>query len=179
MKRMCSCFDDPYALKSVYCSLVRSVLEYASVIWNPGYGTHSDTLESIQKKFILYALRYLPWRTDSFVLPNYESRCLLIALQTLSVRRRNAEVYFVFDVLTNRIDSPELLSLIALNAPPRLLRSHDFLHLPFQSTNYVLFSFVNRMVKSFNQFSHLFDFNVSRDVFRERIRSNHLPNLGS
>lgn len=34
--------SDPYALKTVYCSLVRSILEYCCVVWNPHYNVHID-----------------------------------------------------------------------------------------------------------------------------------------
>ena len=33
-------FNDPYLLKSLYTSFVRSILEYASPVWNPYYSVH-------------------------------------------------------------------------------------------------------------------------------------------
>jgi hypothetical protein len=33
-------FRDPYTLKTLYNSFVRSHLDYASVMWNPFYGVH-------------------------------------------------------------------------------------------------------------------------------------------
>lgn len=43
-------FRDPYTAKSLHCSLVCSLLKYASVIWAPTYPIHIKRIESIQKK---------------------------------------------------------------------------------------------------------------------------------
>lgn len=37
------------ALKSVHCSLVRFVLEFSSIVWNPFYDVHRSKLERIKK----------------------------------------------------------------------------------------------------------------------------------
>jgi ribonucleases P/MRP protein subunit RPP40 len=47
-------FRDPYALKSLYVSLVRSKLEYASCVWMPYQNGCIARLESVQEQFILY-----------------------------------------------------------------------------------------------------------------------------
>lgn len=39
------------SLKSLYCSLDRSTLEYGSVIWDPSTSTDSISLERVQCKF--------------------------------------------------------------------------------------------------------------------------------
>lgn len=175
MKRICANFDDVYCLKYVYFSLVRSVLEYASVVWNPGYAVNSERIESIQKKFLLYALRRLPWRRDSFVLPPYESRCMLINMQSLSERRRNASLIFIFDLLTGRIDSPDLLILFSFNVPSRSLRTNNLLHVSLRRTNYGMFSPVSRLSYLLNQFVRYFEFDMSRKSFRRGIESSNFP----
>ncbi|XP_062704226.1 uncharacterized protein LOC134286609 [Aedes albopictus] len=35
LRRNATHFTDPYTLKSLFCALVRSILEYAAPIWNP------------------------------------------------------------------------------------------------------------------------------------------------
>ena len=75
-----------YALKSVYCCLVRSVLEYASVVWNPNFEIHSNRIESVQKQFLLFDLRKIGWVRGQN-LPSYNSRLKLIKLESLKNRR--------------------------------------------------------------------------------------------
>jgi hypothetical protein len=38
----------------IYNGLVRSILEYCSVVWRPHYATHSLRIERIQKRFVTY-----------------------------------------------------------------------------------------------------------------------------
>lgn len=36
--------------------MVRSILEYSTVIWNQYYNVVSDTVEKVQRKIVLYLL---------------------------------------------------------------------------------------------------------------------------
>jgi hypothetical protein len=67
IRRLSFEFRDPYTLKSLYTSLVRPKLEYASCVWSPFYNVHVDKVERVQRRFIRYALRGLSW-TNAFVL---------------------------------------------------------------------------------------------------------------
>jgi len=72
IKRWSKEIDDPYVTKTLFISLVRPILEYQ-------YGVHIDRIESVQKNFLIFALRRLNWDT-SLILPSYSSRLLLINL---------------------------------------------------------------------------------------------------
>lgn len=50
----------PYCFKLLYCSLIRSLLKYASVIWSPYYLCHIEHTRAVQKTF----LRSLAYRAD-------------------------------------------------------------------------------------------------------------------
>lgn len=171
MKRICSDFVNPYALKSIYCAHVRSHLEYAAVVWRPNYLVHIAKLESIQKKFILYALRRLGW-SNGYELPSYEDRCRLINLETLSRRRENMGAFFIFDLLTDQINAPVLLEKIHLNVPARSLRSHTFLNTVFHRTNYGDTEPITNMARTFNRFADLYESDLSRVNFRSKVKSS-------
>jgi hypothetical protein len=85
IKRLSKEFQDPFTVKSLYMSLVRSRLEYACCVWQPFYAVHIARIERIQEKFVKYALRRLRWDT-SRDLPPYTSRCMLLSLETLETR---------------------------------------------------------------------------------------------
>lgn len=162
--------SDPYALKSVYCSLVRSLLEYCCTLWDPHYSVHSKRIESIQKKFVRYALRRLPW-TDPTYLPPYTDRCRLIDLEPLEYRRADFAVLLIFDLLTGKIKSEKLLSMISLNVPhSRRLRTHQLLHTAYHRTNYGMSEPLSRACRSFNLRSQCFDFGITRDTFRSKVK---------
>lgn len=55
IKRKAREFDDPYITKTLYCSLFRSILVYASVIWCSHCQVHIGMMESVQKQFLLFA----------------------------------------------------------------------------------------------------------------------------
>ncbi|CAI6350207.1 unnamed protein product [Macrosiphum euphorbiae] len=54
IRRNCANFDDSLALKSIYCSLVRSICENGSIIWYPYQSGHKKIIEKIQQKFLRF-----------------------------------------------------------------------------------------------------------------------------
>jgi hypothetical protein len=77
---------------------------------------HISKIERVQRKFVRYVLRGLGW-TDMYDLPPYVDRCALICLETLTRRRSDACVMFIFNALPGRVSSPNLLFLVTLIAP--------------------------------------------------------------
>lgn len=160
-------FTDVHCLKALYSSLVRSSLEYCSTVWSPSYSNGAERIESIQRRFLRYALRRLPWN-NPFRLPSYESRCQLIRLEPLSSRRDTAKALLIADALGNRIDCPSILQQINVNVQPRALRNSAMLRLPYRSTNYAMHGAINGLQRTFNRVSSLFDYHLSREVLRSR-----------
>lgn len=163
--RIAKDFTDPYCLKSLYCSLVRATLEYCSAVWHPYYRNGVERIESVQRRFIRYALRRLPWR-DPFRLPSYQSRCQLIQLESLQTRRDVNRAMVVADLLSGRIDCPALLESINASAHSRTLRNNAMLRLPLRRTNYGQNSAMVGLQRVFNRVAEGFDFHLSRQVIR-------------
>lgn len=175
LKRICFDFRNPKALVSVYNAHVRSHLEYCSVLWNPSYAVHSDKIESVQKQFVMYALRRTVKRDSNHRLPPYNDRCSSLDLETLARRRENSCIFFVFDVLRKNIDAPQLLnffeSMRKVPTHTHLLRTMNFFRNVFHRTNYGSSEPMNAASKLFNKVSHMFIEGISREAFRTKIRT--------
>ena len=165
--RMTRDFRDIQCLITLYQSLVRSSLEYCSAVWFPYYNNAIDRIESIQRRFVRYALRLLPWRQPMHD-TRYEDRCQLLHIDTLQLRRETARAMVVSDVLTSRIDCPAILGQINLHVPPRSSRRMPSLHLPLRRTNYSANSAIIGLQRAFNRVSSVFDFHLSYPVLRSK-----------
>lgn len=139
-------FKSMKTLKILYCSYVRSHLEYASQIWNPKYETYINRLERVQKKFT----RFLGFK---FKLPKmcYQTRCSNMHFLSLQNRREIADVLFLAKLVKGNIDCPALLSKVGLRVPPRLTRLKPLLNVPTSKTNYRQNSFLIRACRTFNK----------------------------
>lgn len=180
LKRMCSNMYDPYTLKSLYCAHVRSVLEYASVIWQPHYPVHIKRIENIQHKFTRFAIRYLDWDYENNPRPSYETRCKMIDIETLERRRFNANYFIFYDILNGFIDAPRLSEEIVFNEPARSLRNNgnDRIRIEFRRTNYGKNAPMNRMSRLYNAIDDDIRLGNSRSKFRSQIKSMQvIPNV--
>lgn len=162
-------FSDIHCLKSLYYSLVRSTLEYCSAVWSPCYDNGAERIESIQRRFLRFALRRLPW-SDPFRLPSYESRCQLVDMEPLRVRRDVCRALTAADVLQGRIDCGRILQQISINVQPRPMRHNSMLRLPFRRTNYGLNSAIHGLQRTFNRVASIFDFHLTRNALRRRFQ---------
>lgn len=170
LRRVTKSFYDVYALKTLYCAIVRSVLEYAVQVWAPYHQVQVHRIERVQRSFVRYALRRLPWN-DPIRLPSYESRCMLIGLSTLSSRRTLLQRMFCFDLITNRIDCEDLLRQINFHAPRRRLRTQVLFYIAPHRTLYGRHNPLDNCCRLFNEAAEHFDFNISKTTYKNRIRS--------
>lgn len=161
-------FTDPYTFKSLYVALVRSVLEYCSVVWCPYHNTTIFRIERVQKKFTKFALRKLYSYPQ---MPSYETRCQLIGLKPLDKRRSYYLTMFAHDVISGHIDCSTLLSSFGFYAPQRCLRprENEFFSIPRHYTNYGQNNPITNSCFYFNQNFHLIDFNINREFCKATI----------
>lgn len=104
LKRICYEFRDLKALTRIYIAHVRSHLEYASVIWNPIYNVHCEKIESVQKQFVICALRKSVRRDSEYRLTTLLRQIPTLGLESLARRRSNSSIFFVSKI----IDVPHL-----------------------------------------------------------------------
>lgn len=169
IKRFSYSFHDPYTIKTLYTAYVRSIIEYCSVVWSPFSITHEERIESVQKQFLLFALRKLGW--TRFPLPSYKARCMLINIQTLKVRREFAMVSFVNDIVSHRIDSAELLAKLNFYAPFRQLRNRNIFLTCHHRTNYAKYGPLNQMMATYNKHCASIDFTTTKTKLKRYFNS--------
>lgn len=143
--RISSEFKSIKTIKILYCSFVRSHLEYGSQVWNPNYNIYINRLESIQRKF----LRYVQFRTKVY-LPNYPKRCKKFHILPLFERRNIADLVFLFKVMNGLADTPELVSKIGLRVPSTFLRRFHLLDTHAAKTTYRQNSYLIRASRAYN-----------------------------
>lgn len=168
IKRWSKEFSDPYVTKSLFIGLVRSVLEYGCQVWCPYYACHIARIESVQKQFLIFALRHLNW-DNRLHLPPYRSRLMLIGLNTLEDRRSSLNATFIFKLLKGEISSPHLLSLLKINVPLRQSRNFKILRTNESTLNYLNNEPFSQLCKQFNTYTSFVDFNLSSYKFKKEL----------
>ena len=114
-------------LLTLYFTLVRPILEYCSVIWDPSSLTTISALESVQ----CFALKLVSksWSTDyNFLLSS-------LNITTLAQRRRSAKILIIFKLknhlshsINSPLQSPPLPSYFSRNYSPFNLIPIHFIH---------------------------------------------------
>lgn len=157
-------FSNPRCLVILYTALVRSIIEYCSVIWAPFYQIHSNRLERIQKKFIrTLCFKFgITYKSD-----NYDVLAGYFSLQPLAKRRVFADLMFAFKVLNGIIKCSGIGNMFTYHVPSRPLRHVPVLSVDYHRTNYGFNCPLTRISNEFN--SHISDVNtlhMSRAAFR-------------
>lgn len=167
IKRWAKEFKDPFITKRLFTSLVRPILEYGSIVWDPYYNVHINLIESVQKQFLIFCLRDV-YRGYS-ALPSYSSRLALIRLPTLKSRRIMLNVSFLVNLLNGNVSSNFLLSKISLNVPQRTLRFNHPLYVKTFRTNYEMADPFRKLCCCFNEMFNFIDFSLNIYVIKRNI----------
>lgn len=176
VKRNCKGFTDPYTVKLLYTSFVRSKLEYCSFVWSPFYAVHTNRIEKLQKTFLRYALR------DIFInqsVPSYYVRCLLLGLKPLYIRRKVQSIMIIFNIINSNIDCEYLFHLISFCVPSYFLRYNNVFFVNMHLTNYASNEPITRALNLLNKINCKFelDFSISTDKFKNNLENKILLNI--
>ncbi|PNF39610.1 hypothetical protein B7P43_G10540 [Cryptotermes secundus] len=111
-------FSSLESLYVLYFTLIRSKLEYASVVWNSITSTDANKLERIQQKFASICFyRFLP-----HISYNYTDALEKLSLQSLHKRRHHLDAHFLVQVFRGLKSCAFLLENVSLRVPPSNLR---------------------------------------------------------
>lgn len=148
----------------LYCSLVRTSLEYAAVVWSPYYASSIDRIEGVQRRFLLLC----HFRAGGSLM-GYSSSAMArqLSLLSLEVRRYNQDLLFLYKLMNNLLDCIRLREMIIL-CPDSRTRQRPLFALRFHSTNYTYHSPLARICRNFNN-SNLQLFNISFSLFRRAL----------
>jgi len=136
------------SLKTIYCSLVRSLLDYASVLWDPYTLAASCQLERVQRRFLSCAAFRLKIKHPPH---DYSIVMQELVLVSLADRRVNTNVEFLKKLVDGRFDAPKLLVLVNFKVPSRTIRHHVPFLVPTHITNYGRNNPIDRMMRLVNE----------------------------
>lgn len=144
IKRTCKGMKDVNTLRRLYCALVRSQLEYCTIVWSPFTARNINRLERIQRRATKFILK-----TDD----DYNTRKEQLNLLSLEDRRFFFDVLFFYRVLNGYINI-DISSYIQFysHSERYSLRGKDELKLKknYARTNTFKFCYFNRIVHMWN-----------------------------
>lgn len=118
--------------KTLYCSLVRSSLEFGSLVRSQNLSTNNKDLENLQHKF----LKRLAFVTNSLLTnESYKPIQESIALDSLQLKRQVADIIFIYNLLNGNIVYPKLLALINIRVPSYQSRNKELFIITFYKKN--------------------------------------------
>lgn len=171
--RQSASFKNINSLKILYYSLIRPKLEFGTQIWFAEYHSKLVQLEKIQNKF----LRYIYFKkynkpADYKTVRTYQLRNEF-ELLSLENRRTLAVLTFLHKLINNKINSPEILSLVGFNVPPRKIRSFPVFNVPRMFTTRSPLVAMLRLANELNSMIDL-DWTMSQSTFRTSVMRYHI-----
>lgn len=164
-------FKHPETKIKLFETLVRPVIEYCSLVWNPQYEVYSKRIESIQRRF-LYHLSYKDHLAKK--LPSYNNRLKHYKLTSLSNRRKEIDLVFLYKIFNGVVDCIDLTSSLYIVAPSRLprVKAYNLFSLPYSRTNLGKNSVLSRLCKQYNVFSKMSALDLSDTLpkFRKQLK---------
>ena len=132
---------EPIVFLPLYKALVRPILEYGSVIWNPLFKSDQEEIEKVQRRAtkLVTSISHLP----------YNMRLKTLKLDSLKFRRRRSDILQVFRILKG-IDNINPNNFFSLN-PDIRTRGHSLKLTKIRAnSNKRLNAFTMRIINDWN-----------------------------
>lgn len=165
-------FNNPSTLRLLYLSLVRPILEYASVIWRPTYKGEISNIESVQHRF-LRRLAFLSNTPMDRFDHDYKPIETAFYITPLESRRLVADAIFLQKILSGACNSIALESLFSFYSPPRPLRKFPLFRTDLRKPSLSHVDSINRLRDIGNKLSNVIDLSNSSPA---KLRSFILAN---
>ena len=179
IKRFSYEFNDPFVIKRLFETFVLPTLEYASQIWSPKFKNAIVKIESIQKQFLLFALRKLKnlrgsHEQNEYHLPPYRTRLHYFNMNTLEDRRTIYQLLFVIYLINGKISSPYLLNELRFRVPQRNTRNYLLLDENINMNNSQFYNIKRTFNDIFSRRNEegkfIIDFNQSTDTVKTKLK---------
>ena len=158
------------AVLTSYFACVRSVLEFCSVIWGGAAAVHTDRVDRVQHRFLMWLNAHSRSPSTSM---SYADLLKHFRLCSLAARRTQHEILFARNVLTGKISSSFLLSAFSLSTPIRSTRQQVLMYVPYARVSTVKGGLFVRLPGVVNRFlgqsSQADIFHDSFATFRSRV----------
>ena len=164
IKRTCRGLKDVPTLRTLYLALVRSQLEFCSVVWSPYQACNIMKLERIQRR----ATKLILKTTDE-----YQQRREKLNLLSLEQRRFLFDVLFLYKALNGHIDVDlsNYVQFFKESDHYMLRRKDDYtLKKNYARTNIFKHSYFNRIVDMWNSLPHSVRRAHSVEIFKKSVR---------
>jgi len=154
--RTCKELTNTDCIVLLYNAFVRSILEYASIIWCPYYTCYIDLIEDVQRKF----LKYLFFKKHNcYPTQGYPQSALLCEFGFLSLdtRRNFLDLKFLNKILHNVINMDSSYFCLPMSRNRENSRMKHIFYVPYANTNVFRHSPLIRLCRLGNQYLPVLD----------------------
>jgi len=140
-------FKSVGCLCTLYYALVRSLLEFGSVVCQPYLVKDQLLLERVQNKFLNFiALKMKIYHENH----DYSNIRKVLNIPTLTSHRAKADLDFLNSTLSGSLDVPDILAAIPFRVPSHSSRNQSQFNVPTHKISYDHNSYGHRMLRAAN-----------------------------
>lgn len=147
-------FKSPNTIILLYKTIVRPILEYASVVWNPYQLGHIDALEKIQTRLIRHVGVRIGYNYLEVPVRDLLENFNLLPLNT---RRKLTDLLLLHKIINGDVDCPEILEQVQFRVPTNT-RSRDIFVRRASPSTYSYHSVIPRLLREGNEVPSEIDF---------------------